>query len=208
MNDRSHDPRTRDEVDPEVAELMGLRSADADATADEAEVDAATEFTDTARDEGDLGPGPMDDIEALTTSEPRIGETDDPTVAAEEGLAWIPPVDPPVRPGEDGDPEVAAGFGTTSEDEPYDADHHGEVIAERDERTARVIEALAADAATTGLADQLLVDTDGSVVTISGTVEDLADEDAITAVAGRVTGVTDVVTHLTIRALDSADRRV
>ena len=49
----------------------------------------------------------------LNELELRSGETADAEVAAEEGLAWVPPIDPPVV-ADESDPEgvrVAAGFG-------------------------------------------------------------------------------------------------
>jgi hypothetical protein len=208
-----NEPDTRAEVDPDVAELIGLRPADADSYATADEVDDAGEMTDTRIYEGDLEARPPDSdqpdrpqeesLEWLESEEPRSGETDDPNEAAEEGLTYVPPVDPPVRPGEGWDPEVAAGFGTTAEDEPFDADHHGEALPVRDEVTDRVLEALRADASTTGLVDRIDVDTEGGVVVVDGVVDDLDDEDAIVAVASEVDGVTDVVSRVTVAALES-----
>jgi BON domain-containing protein len=149
-----------------------------------------------------------DALETLDLDALRIGETDDPTVATEEGLTWVPPVDPPTRTGEDGEPEFAAGFGMTAEDEPFDADHHAELLPQRDEMTDRVIEALRADAGTAELADQLLVDTEDGVVTVAGRVSDFADEDAIVAVASDVDGVERVESRLIIRGLDTGGASV
>ena len=140
----------------------------------------------------------------LATIDIRAGETADPTEATEEGLTWIPPVDPPTRPGPDGEPEFAAGFGTTAEDEPFDADHHAEPVTDRDERTARVLEALRDDARTAGFADDLVVDTDGGRVTVSGIVADLADEEAVLSVIDEVSGVSEIVDLLEIAALETA----
>jgi hypothetical protein len=211
------EPDTRAEVDPDVANLLGLRPADADSMPDADELDDLGEANDTRLDEGELEAGqPVGDqtdrltaesLESLTSSEARAGETDDPEEAAEEGLAWIPPTDPPVRPGPDGQPEVAAGFGMTAADEPFDLDHHGDLLDETDERTARVLEALRADAATSGIADQLEVEMDGGRVVIRGAVEDLEDEDAVTAVAEGVPGVTEVVSRLEIRSLEATEDR-
>jgi hypothetical protein len=137
------------------------------------------------------------------TPDTRAGETDDPTEAAEEGLAWIPPMDPPTRVGADGELEVAAGFGTTAEDEPFDFDHHDEPVPDRDERTARVVEALRDDARTSGFADAIVVDSDGGRVVVRGTVADLEDEDAVLAVIDEVQGVTDVVDMLVVEAVEA-----
>ena len=206
-------PDTRAEVDPDVAELLGLRPADADALPDADELDDTGEMTDTRIYEGELEARPVDSdqpdrpvadsLEDLTDTEARAGETDDPYEAAEEGLAWIPPVDPPIRPGPNGDPEIAAGFGTTAVDEPFDFDHHDEPVPERDERTARVVEALRADARTTGFADDLVVDSDGGRVVVRGVVADLEDEDAVLAVIDEIPGVSDVVDMLVVETLEA-----
>ena len=202
----------RDDVDPDIAQLLGLRPADAEPMPDARELDDLGQMTDTAIDEGELAsrePGSDQPdvirIESLETDEARAGETDNADEAAEEGLAWIPPTDPPVRPDEDGfGPEVAAGFGSSAGDEPFDADHHGEALYAADERTARVEEALRADARTSAFADRLSVDSDGGLVVLEGRVDDLDDEDAAIAVAEEVPAVTEVVSHLVVAALERA----
>src|SRR5690348_9682748 len=78
-------------------------------------------------DERHLDGAPEIDVDA--GGDFRAGETGDATQASEEGLAWVPPMDPPVIPGDRGDPEIAAGFGTTAEDDPFDADHAGELLS-------------------------------------------------------------------------------
>jgi len=201
-------PDTRADVDPDVAELLGLRPTDADSVPGPEEFDVTGGVTDTGIDEGELEARPNHEpatgLEDLAAIEVRAGETDDPAEAAEEGLVWIPPVDPPVRAGPDGDPEVAAGFGTTADEEPFDFDHHAEPVPARDERTARIVEALRADARTAGFADDLVVDSDGGRVTLRGMVADLEDEDAVLAVIDEVPGVTDVVDDLVVEALESS----
>ena len=74
----------------------------------------------------------------------RDGETDDANVASEEGLTYIPPVDPPVVPDPD-DPQgarIASGFGLSAEDEPYDLSHHSALLSSEDEMVERIREAL------------------------------------------------------------------
>jgi hypothetical protein len=215
MTERRTDPRTEApdtaaEVDPDVAQLLGLRPADADPMPDADEVDDLGQITDTRIYQGDLEarpPGsdqPDDDaaenIEDLTARELRDGETDDPNEAAEEGLTWIPPTDPPIRIADDG-PELAAGFGTTSTDEPFDQDHHAAAIAPTDEVESRVLAALRADAMTTGFADSLEIDVEGTRVTVAGVVDDLDEEDAVLAVVEGVAGVREAVSRLQVRSL-------
>jgi hypothetical protein len=207
-------PETAADVDPKVAELLGLRPADAEPMAGADELDTLGEMTDTRVYEGELEARPPDsdqpdhataeNLESPAATELRAGETDDPNEAAEEGLAWVPPTDPPLRVGDEG-PEVAAGFGTTSVDEPFDADHHAAAISPLDEMEARVLEALRADAATAGVADRLEIDAEGGVIRIAGAVEDLEDEDAIVAVVERVTGVKTVDSRMEVRAAEATE---
>ncbi len=197
----------------DVAQLSGIRPSEWQrAGVHDDEVDRLGEITNTAIDEGNLearppeGDQPDEDdaqnLELLTETELRDGETDDPSEAAEEGLTWVPPADPPIRPGELGQPEVAAGFGTTADDEPFDADHHSTLLPSDDERTERVLEALRAHASTAGLVDRLEIETVGSRVIVAGMVDDLADEDEIVAVASEVDGVSSVVNRIEVAGLD------
>jgi hypothetical protein len=172
---------------------------------DEADVEHGPEVTDTEIYEGELEAqgGAIDaeqPLEGLGTRELREGETDDPAVAAEEGLTYVPPMDPPVAPSADPEGiEVAAGFGTTARDEPFDLDHHGSALSEDDEMEARVREALRADAATSRYADAIVIGTRGGTVALRGTVDDIEDGDAIAAVAEAVTGVVEVIDELEVR---------
>ena len=204
-----HQPDTVAEVDPDVAQLLGLRAADAEAMPEITELDGQGEITDTSIEEGGLearAPGsdqpdesPAENIEGYAVDGLRDGETDDPREAAEEGMTWVPPTDPPTIPGELGEPEIAAGFGTTATDEPYDPDHEGEALSPYDDVEARVLEALRADAATSPFADRLTVEAEGGAVTIDGEIDDLDDEDAVVAVAERVAGVAGAVSRLRLR---------
>ena len=204
-------PDTAADVDEDVAQLLGLRPADADAVPTDSEVDHLGRMNDTRVYQGDLEARPPDsdqpdedpaeNLESLVATEMRAGETDDPNEAAEEGMTWVPPIDPPLRIGDDG-PEVAAGFGTTAQEEPFDADHHGSALSPRDEVETRVLEALRADATTAGLADRIELDVEGGVVRLAGIVDDLVDEDAILAVVEAVDGVTNVDSRLNVAAIE------
>jgi hypothetical protein len=196
----------------DVAQLAGIRG-DADQTAfvSSEEVDRLGMITDTRVLEGDLEARPLDsdqpdepdaeNIEVLTETELRDGETDDPGEAAEEGFTYVPPVDPPVVLGEDGMPEIAAGFGTTAHDEPFDADHHDAALYSEDERTERVREALLSHAATSTLVDRLSFETVGSRIVVAGSLDDLDDEDQVLEVISEVDGITDIVNRIEIDAL-------
>jgi len=152
-------------------------------------------LTDTERYEGYAEAGARSSaktsLDTLMADELRDGETSDPNVAAEEGLTWVPPVDPVVVPDGD-DPEglaIAAGFGTTADDEPFDADHHDSGLSDESEVTDRVREALRADARTSTLADRLVIATLGDVAVIRGVIDDVDDSDAIEEVVSEVDGI-------------------
>lgn len=214
---RPEAPDTAAEVDPDVARLLGMRPADADPMPSADEIDSLGDITDTRIYEGELEARPPDsdqpdddrseNLESLAATELRDGETDDANEAAEEGLTWVPPIDPPLRVDDDG-PEVAAGFGTTATDEPFDQDHHGQAMFAVDEIEARVLEALRAHAATAGLADALAIDAEGARVIVAGSVDDLDDEDAVVSVVEAVSGVSEVVSRLEVRGLAGTDEHV
>jgi hypothetical protein len=144
-----------------------------------------------------------ENLELLTEHELREGETDNPDVAAEEGLTYVPPIDPPVIPDPD-DPQgvqIAAGFGTTALDEPFDADHHSETLSNDDEFAERVREALRADATTSAYAESLAIGTRDGTVAVRGVVDDIDDTDNVVEVIGRVTGVVEVLDELEVRGV-------
>jgi len=170
----------------------------------EGELDTADEVTDTEMYEGEPMLAEEGALESLTDVDMRSGETGDANVAAEEGLTWIPPIDPPVVPDADSPDgiQMAAGFGVTSIDGEIDEDHRAEDISDEDEMTARVREALRADAATSRYADDLAIGTINGVVALRGVVDDIDDGDNVIEVAGRVSGVVDVLDELDVKALE------
>jgi hypothetical protein len=190
-----------------VRELGGDRPLDAQLPyfpADEV-IEPVEPMTDTERYEGepDLPGSPLDGLELLEELDLRADETDDPNVASEEGLAYVPPIDPPVvadREYPEG-VEIAAGFGTSALDEPYDDDHRsGELSAETD-LAARIHEALRADASTSRWEDQIIVGTRGGLVVLRGVVDDVDDSDDVVAVVERVEGVEEVIDEIEVTAL-------
>jgi BON domain-containing protein len=211
MNDpRSVDttPLNPPDVEPEdkARELAGDEPRiDQDGFLDTSQIDETGSIGHVETYEGELEAGVNDDLdineqrldeslELLETTELRAGETQNPDVAAEEGEVWVPPMDPPVV--ADGDARegvrVAAGFGTSAFDEPFDPDHHGSALPDDDEVTERVKEALFADSRTSRLADQLAVASVGGVVAIRGVVDDVDDSDLIEEVVSEVDGVSEV----------------
>jgi hypothetical protein len=197
----------------EPAELRGAlgeqeeNEQDAVFEADEVERGPTGTMTDLDEANPDVLDGviPLDpdhaSVEWLNETELREGETDDPLEATEEGLTYVPPVDPPVVPGEDGEPEIASGFGDSALSEPYDQDHHSELLPTDDEVSDRVREAIRAESATSEYADTVEIETAGGIVRLRGVVADLVDEENLVDAAERVTGVTEVIDELEVEGI-------
>jgi len=174
-------------------------AADQDAVVDPDEIEGRRVPTKTELDElePEIRSNPAADgvesLDGLAGEGLREEETDDPEVAAEEGMPWVPPIDPPVvaTPWDDG-PVVAAGTGVSALDESYDEDNPGTLLPEEGELNERIREALRADSATSRLADTLVIGVVGSTAIIRGVVDDGDDGDNIVEVVERVPGIEDV----------------
>jgi hypothetical protein len=171
---------------------------DQDAVLDPDEIEERRVPTQTEFDRLDPDGRVDDDADAIEglgaglDGELREGETDDPEVAAEEGLTWVPPIDPPVVASTwSDDPVVAAGTGVSALDESYDSP--GVLNTEEGDLNERIREALRADSATSRLADVLVIGVVGKTAIIRGVVDDVDDSDAIVAVVERVPGIDDVL---------------
>jgi hypothetical protein len=195
------DPEDVERIE-EIADLQGdAMPIDQDAFLEPDEFEKHREPTQTELDrgesvpdrEGDLGLASTFDL--LAAEELREGETDDPDVATEEGLTYVPPSDPPTRADEEeaGGVEIAAGAGVSAFSDPYDDDHESELLSDEPDLTARIRDALESDAATTELADRLIIGTRGSTVVVRGVVDDIDDGDNIASVIERVAGVDEVI---------------
>ena len=170
----------------EIADLQGdAMPIDQDAFLEPDEFEKHREPTQTELDRGDSAPdreglvGLASSLDMLAAEDLREGETDDPDVATEEGLPYVAPSDPPFRVDAE-DPEgieVAGG-----------ADDSGEL-----DLTARIRDALERDAATSGLADRLVIGTRGSTAVVRGLVDDVDDSDTIVAVIESVDGIEEVI---------------
>jgi hypothetical protein len=207
------DPRSAPDDRPNVGsealedELRAIEGeepvADQDAVVDPDEIEDEDEPTMTELDRGetdranvsrDLGDDNLASLEVLASGELRSGETYDPDVASEEGLAWVPPSDPPViaDPEEEDGIIVASGIGTSALDEPFDEDHRSEDLTVEGDLNARIREAIRADAATSPYADRILIAVLGSTAILRGVVDDISDGDELVAVVERVKGVNEV----------------
>jgi BON domain len=180
----------------DVQSLLGEElPEDQDAVLELDELEELPETTDTERYLGEPDRPKGVDVDTINGAMAglRDGETDDPYVASDEGLPYVPPMDPVIRPSDDeGGIEVAAGPGESALDEPYDEDHRAEDLPAEEELTARVREALEADAATSELSSGIAIATIGGVVVLRGVVDTIDDGDSLVEVASRVRGVRDV----------------
>lgn len=197
-------------VEQKRRQLQGQRPEDQqDAFFDASDVDELAGFTSIDQYEGELEAGVADSLptaqerlDLLTERELREGETDDAFEAAEEGLTYIPPIDPPTVPSDDfQSAQVASGMGVSSLDEPYDADHHSTFLP-TDEVRERVREALRADSSTTQYAETITIIARGGLVILRGMVADLDDSDNVVAVTQFVEGVEEVIDQLRVRSLE------
>lgn len=150
------------------------------------------------------GEGGAESFDLLVERELRAGETDDVMDAVEEGLTYVPPIDPPIVPDAD-DPEsiqVAAGFGVSADDESdvEGGEFYSPGVTE-DDMTALVRRALRNDSATTHLADRLTIATINGTVVVRGVVDDLDDTDNIVAVISDLPDVEAVRDETTVRGL-------
>ena len=186
----------------DVVELQGdVPPVDQDAFLEPDEIEQERRPTQTELDHGYASPdrtyavNSAEQLDGLDLDDLREGETDDPDAATEEGLTYVPPIDPPLY----ADPEsedgivVAAGAAVSAESEPYDNSHRSADLAVEGDLTDRIHAALRADAATSALADRLIIGTKGGKVVVRGVVDGIEDTDSIVEVIERVSGVTEVV---------------
>jgi hypothetical protein len=118
--------------------------------------------------------------------------TTDVELAVEEGLTYIPPMDPVVLPDDSEDGlEVVGGFASDALESPLDRDQGPLRVRRTDEELAEAVtRALRADGYTTDLAIE--VEVEDGVVYLRGQVTSLEYIEQADEVAGRVPGVEDV----------------
>lgn len=156
--------------------------------------------------EGEAGPRPEPLEPDFTEPMPSVGDdmTDDPMIAVEEGIPYMPPTDPVVRPTDNADQlEVLSGFGETSMEEFPDragTTALGDAPPGDEDIRSAVLEALAADAATTDL--DIHVSVRNRVVHLRGRVPTLDDAEFAEEVAGRVPNVREVREDLHVEAIE------
>ena len=168
------------------------------------------------------------EMEGDLVQTPASGETDDPLVAIEEGVPYVPPSDrvlSEARFSESG-PDVAGSAPTEAgelereddvqadpvaltawdSEEPRDAVADGATVADveqrlpmDDELRADVVERLRASDVPAG--DRLAVSTVGSTVTLQGEVESIDILEELLGIVGEVPGVEDVVDEVKVAGI-------
>lgn len=154
-----------------------------------------------------LDPEPLREATEPGFNDPIAEVGDDMTtnsmIAAEEGIPYMPPTDPVVRPSNDRQElAIATGFGETSADEFPDllgTTALGDAPAGDEDIRQQVVEALRSDAATIDLVIDVIVR--HGVVHLRGQVQTLDDAEAAEEVAGRVPSVREVVEELEVVAI-------
>lgn len=152
-------------------------------------------------------PNPFGDATEPDFNEPvpQIGDdmTSNVMIAVEEGIPYMPPTDPVVRPSRDEQTiEIVGGFGTTSDEEYPDllaTTAIGDAPPGDEDLREEVLAALRADAATIDLVIAVTV-RNGSVY-LRGEVPTLDDAELAEEVAGRVPGIREVIEELSVTAL-------
>lgn len=159
--------------------------------------------------EADLAanPNPLRELAEpdLNEAVPLVGGdiTSDAMIAAEEGIPYVPPTDPVVRPSAAAQGlAIVGGFGTSADDEYPDLSATtalGDAPPGDEDLREQVIAALRADAATTELV--IAVTVRNGIVHLRGEVQTLDDTEFAEEVAARVPGIHTVVEELTVTAL-------
>lgn len=139
------------------------------------------------------------DVEEIMSDQDGSGETFDPKEAAEGGLSYTPPQDPPVVPSEDPEGiEVAAGFAPSMEETDPDAQIVPNRINEADLEIEEDVQlALEYNSETAHLTDVSVVVHRG-VVHLHGTVPGEDDVALVYEVVSDLAGVVRVVNHLEV----------
>ena len=203
MTERETRPDAAEELPvDDVIEIQGdVVPVDQDGILDPDELEHQRTATRTELDAGYTIPdleyagGQASTLDDLDLEDLREGETDDPGVAAQEGLTYVPPIDPPVVADAEARDGItpAAGMAVSADSDPYDDDHRGADLDPGSDLNVRIREALRADSLTSVLEDRLVVGTRGSVAVIRGVIDDVDDSDSIVEVVSRVSGISDVV---------------
>ena len=141
-----------------------------------------------SEDEGDL------------IEEPGEGETDDPMVATEEGVPYVPPTDRVLSEVRRSEASADAAGSAADDEEELELDSNSGQEPDqlpRDEALqAAALEALRLSDVTAG--DRIQVDAAGSTIWVRGSVESIDVGDQILGILGDLPGVEEVVDELEV----------
>ena len=130
-------------------------------------------------------------FQSISTIEEPEGVTDDPMLAASEGLAYFPPTDPPTRMSRTSDElRIASGFMSTALDDDEVEGETGDPVG-NEELVERIRRNMREDARTSEL--DLYVSALYGTVVLTGFVHDNLDSDSAVAVAEETPGVVEVI---------------
>lgn len=135
-------------------------------------------------------------------AEPSTGETDDPMVAQEEAVPWVPPLDRVITEprAEEGGPDVAGTAADDAEElEREDAIQADERRPRDDQLLADVLEALRDSDLPAG--ERLRLAVRGSTIVVRGEVESVDVLDEILGLIGDVRGVDEVIDEVDVRGV-------
>ena len=136
----------------------------------------------------------------LVDTQHSDGHTYNPRIAAEQGLTYTPPHDPPVQPSED-DPQgadVAAGFAPSMEDTNPDVEHLPRHVDNNDlDLLDDVYEALQTNSETVHL-DNVKVQVNNKVVYLLGTVETQDDVGRVHDIVNGLNGIRSIRNNLQV----------
>ena len=134
--------------------------------------------------------------------EPIEGETEDPLIAAEEGVPYVPPTDRVLSESRGWKGVDAAG---TAEDDAEELEREDDVqpdeggLPRDDELRADVIEALRASDVPAG--ERIRISVTGSRVHVRGEVESVDVLDEILGIVGDVVGVDEVLDEVDVSGI-------
>jgi hypothetical protein len=186
--------RTVPEQDPEEEDLEPAETTENDEPPVVLEYSLEGIEADDVDVDEDLAP------EEVFDTQHGEGHTYNPTHAADQGLTYTPPSDPPVVPSEE-DPqgvEVAAGFAPSMEDTDPDARKLPSQVENNDlDIQEDVYRALRYNSETTHLTD-IQVEVNHGVVTLRGSVLDQDDMGVVYDIVNDLEGVIEVRSYLEV----------
>lgn len=198
------DPSIQDELE----QLAGIRSDDNDGMPiQQEEIEERNDLTRTAIDNGYLDSTSRSDLvegsesfEDLVLDEMRDGETDNPYEASDEGLTYVPPLDP--TPNFDDESIDNAARQDAIEQDLGAVVRDGssaQFLPSDDDMIEQVRSALRQDSLASRYVDSISIAALNGVVTLRGVVDDMVDADMLVALAEDIDEVEEVIDMLELR---------